>query len=352
MKKLILLLIFTLIGALIYSQRATISMTLMERVAYNRIGKSIVPELNDGLHVVLCGAGSPLPDPKRSGPCVTIIAGTTVVVIDAGTGSGRNLNTMQIPVGQVASLFLTHFHSDHIDGLGELAMLRWVNAANTSPLPVVGPTGVGKVVQGFNLAYAQDAIYRNAHHADVVAPLSGTGMTAIEVPTPRAGEAKIVFEQDGLVVQMFSVDHAPVSPAVGYRFDYKGRSVLLSGDTAKSANLQSMATGVDLLVHEALAPHLVNIMNKAAAGTGNTIVQKITHDILDYHASPVEVAEIAEDVDAGHLLYYHIVPALPLPGLEAAFLRGVSAVYQGPVTVGVDGTTISLPAGSDEIKLH
>jgi ribonuclease Z len=352
MKKLILTLFIALIVVIGYSQRGPISVALLERGLDSLMGVNMIADLEDGLHVVLCGAGSPLPDPNRSGPCVAVVAGSTVLVIDAGTGAGRNLGTMQLPVGEIASVLLTHFHSDHIDGLGELAMMRWVNTANTSPLPVIGPSGVGKVVNGFNLAYSQDAVYRNDHHSDAVAPLSGTGMTAKEVKTPVDGESITVFEKDGLVVTMFSVDHAPVSPAVGYRFDYKGRSLLISGDTDKSSNLQDMAKGIDLLVHEALAPQLVGLMNKTADKKGMSILKKITHDILDYHASPIEVAEIAEAVGAGHLLYYHIVPALPIFGLEAAFVEGVSDIYKGPVTVGVDGTTISLPAGSDDIVLH
>ena len=102
-------------------------------------------------------------------------------------------------------------------------------------------------------------------------------------------------------------------------------------------------------IKAALSPTLVGRMNSAATKTGNQTVAKITHDILDYHTSPVEAAETARDAGVGHLLYYHIVPVLIVPGMEAAFVDGVDEVFSD-YTVGVDGTTFSMPPNSDEIK--
>jgi ribonuclease Z len=279
-----------------------------------------------------------------------VIAGGELYVVDSGSGSSRSLARMRIPQGRVEAVFLTHFHSDHIDGLGELMLQRWANGADESPTPVYGPRGVEQVVEGFNRAYAPDSSYRVAHHGEEVVPRSGAGGLARPFATPTDGEGRVVLEADGLRVTAFRVDHQPVDPAVGYRFDYRGRSILLSGDTQKSYNLRSFAEGVELLVHEALSPQLVALIERAAAGAGRTNIEKITADIVDYHTSPVEAAEIARDVGAKHLLYYHIVPPLPLAPLEEVFLDGVDEVYQGPVTIGRDGTFLSLPADSDAIE--
>ncbi|MCV6615899.1 MAG: MBL fold metallo-hydrolase [Cellvibrionaceae bacterium] len=318
--------------------------------AKQRLGQSLTQGLEDGLHLLLCGAGGPMPDPERSGPCVAVIAGPSLVIVDAGSGGARNLNAMQFPLGEIDAQLLTHYHSDHIDGLGEMALLRWVSSANTAPLPVYGPSGVAEVVQGFNRSYRADAEYRNAHHGDNVAPVSGRGMVARPFIAPQVGELLTVLEQDGLTVSAFAVDHKPVQPAVGYRFDYRGRSLVISGDTAKSTNLEQFAKGVDLLVHEALSRELVGQLNKAAIHNQLPIIEKITTDILDYHASPVEAAESAETAGAKHLLYYHIVPPLLAPGSQAVFLQGVDKAYQGGVTVGIDGTLFSLPANSQAIE--
>ena len=102
-------------------------------------------------------------------------------------------------------------------------------------------------------------------------------------------------------------------------------------------------------MHEALSPELVMAMNTAAKNTDNAIMAKITIDILDYHASPVEAAEVARDAGVGHLLYYHIVPVLILPGMEAAWLDGVEDIFSD-FTLGEDGTTFTLPPDSKEIR--
>jgi ribonuclease Z len=168
---------------------------------------------------------------------------------------------------------------------------------------------------------------------------------------PADGESTVVLEDGGLTVTAFRVDHTPVHPAVGYRFDYRGRSALVSGDTAKSATVERYAEGVDLLVHEALSPDLVAVMTRAAARAGATRIEQITRDIVDYHTTPVEAAEIARAAGVGHLLFHHIVPPLPIAPLRDAFVAGVAGIYDGPVTVGRDGTFVTLPAGSDAIEL-
>ncbi len=340
--------ILAVVFVIAYSQRATIAERLMERGLEARMGTDTVATLEDGLHLALCGAGGPMPAPNASGPCVAVVAGKRLFVVDSGTDSPRNLGRMGYPIGNVEAAFLTHFHSDHIDGLGELSTLRWAAGDNTSPLPVYGPQGVEKVVDGFNAAYAQDFVYRHEHHGDTVAPMSGAGMTAMPFPKPAMGELTVVYEGDGLKIEMLAVDHSPVEPAVGYRFSYKGRSLLISGDTTKQENIRRFSEGIDLLVHEALAPNLVNMMNAAAKKLGNTIMAKVTHDILDYHASPVEAAETARDAGVGHLLYYHIVPPLIIPGQDLLYLNGAEDIFPD-YTIGQDGVAFSLPANSTEI---
>jgi ribonuclease Z len=336
--------------ALVYGFRAPLALRLVEGVVASNMESSLLDELPDGLHVVLCGAGSPLPDPNRSGPCVAVVAGGSLYVVDAGSGASRMLARLRLPQARVEAVFLTHFHSDHIDGLGELMLQRWAGGAKQSPTPVYGPLGVGRVVEGFDRAYAQDVTYRVAHHGEEVVPRSGAGGRARPFGPPVDGEGRVVFESDDLRITAFRVEHQPVEPAVGYRFDHAGRSVVVSGDTRKSANVAKFAEGVDLLVHEALSTRLVALIGNAAAEAGRENIAKITRDIVDYHTTPVEAAEIARDAKAGALLYYHIVPPLPLAPLEDVFLEGVDEVYHGPHFVGRDGTLLSLPAGSDSIE--
>jgi ribonuclease Z len=342
------ILVVALVG---YQLRTTLMRRMMPSIVERNLTTSLLDELPDGLHVVLCGAGSPLPDPKRSGPCAAVIAGEKLFIVDSGSGSSRMLSRLRIPQGRIDGILLTHFHSDHIDGLGELALLRWGGGSWTTPLYVFGPSGVEQVVAGFNQAYASDTRYRIAHHGSATMPPGGAGMKARAFEPPTPGTSTQIFERNGLVVRAFLVDHAPVKPAVGYRFDYGGRSVVVSGDTKRSPEVARVAAGVDLLVHEALSARLVAVMNQAAVAAGRDNVATITSDIPSYHTTPVEAAELAQSAGVGHLLYYHVVPPLILPGMDAVFLDGTDAAFPGGITLGTDGTRISLPAGSDAIEV-
>ena len=332
-----------------YAFRAPLAVALVQRIAARQLGIDALTELPDGLHVGLCGAGSPFPDERRSGPCTLVVAGKRLFVFDAGAGSARNIGKMGFNHGRIEAIFLTHFHSDHIDGLGELMLQRWVSASNTAPVPVYGPAGVEAIVAGLMQAYAQDQHYRVAHHGEAVMPSSGTGGKALPFATEPTG--RVVLLKDGdLEIVAFSVDHAPVHPAVGYRITYKGRSVVLSGDTKKSAAVAREAMGVDLLVHEALSTPLMVMLGDAAAQAQRPKLKQLFADIVDYHSSPEQAAETAQAAKVGYLLLNHIAPPLPLPGLEKAFLGDAEKRYDGPIRVGADGDFVSLPAGGKQIN--
>lgn len=161
----------------------------------------------------------------------------------------------------------------------------------------------------------------------------------------------VLLKDADLEVVAFNVDHSPVHTAVGYRIQYKGRSVVLSGDTRQSAAVQREAAGVDLLVHEALSPKLVATLSSAAEKAGRTHLKKIFGDIVDYHATPEQAAETARDAKVGYLLFNHIVPVVPpLPGLETAFMGDAGKIYGGPVRLGIDGDFISMLPGIQGVQ--
>ena len=324
-------------------------LSMMGRQVEQNLRADLPSSLPDGLHVLVCGAGGPLPDERRSSACLAVIAGDHVFLVDVGAGASRNLARLGLPPTQIERVFLTHFHSDHIDGLGELATLRWAGGDWDAPLPVHGPEGVAEIASGFNLAYRRDQTYRTAHHGLEVTPPNAAGLSASAFSAPTEGETPVVLAEGDLRVTAFAVDHHPVHPAVGYRIEYKGRSIAISGDTTRSSNLIAAARGVDVLFHEALSRVLVGVINESARKVGNTNMVKITADILDYHASPVEAAESAEETRAGALVVYHVVPPLPAPALERIFVQGMEDAYDGPIELAVDGTFVSLPAGSTDI---
>jgi ribonuclease Z len=332
-------------GGIVFQKR--IGEALFQSAAQALTGRDQLASLEDGLHVGLCGTGSPMPNPQRAGPCNVVIAGGQVFVVDMGENGNRNLNLMGINAARVKALLLTHFHSDHIDGIGPLMLFNWTRGASTAPLPVYGPEGVEQVVAGFNAAYALDHSYRIAHHGEKVVPSSGGGAEAR--PFVINGNSAVILQGGGLTVTAFAVDHDPIKPAVGYRFDYKGRSACISGDTAKSANLIATCKGADLIVHDALQPRMVKDIEAAFAAQGNANTAKIFHDIQDYHATPEQAAESARDAGARMLVLSHLVPPLPYAYLYPAFLGDAPARFDGAIVVGEDGMLFSLPPESEKI---
>ena len=329
--------------------RGRIATTAMEKLYVKALARTPDEGLPDGLHVGLCGAGGPLPDPARTGPCTAVLAGKRLFVIDAGAGAARNLALMNLPPARIEAVFLTHYHSDHIDGLGEVMLQRWAGSGSATPVPVHGPLGVSQVVEGFMSAYRMDQGYRTTHHGAGVVPPSGFGGAALPFTAAADQPDLVLIDEPDLKVTAFPVTHDPVSPAVGYAFTYKGRRVVISGDTAPSARVEAAAKGADLLVHEALSPELTAIQQRAAQTAGRARVAKIFSDIPGYHTSPEQAADLAQRAGVRYLLLSHIVPALPVAALEGPFLGRSRTLFKGELRIGRDGDVISLPAGSDRI---
>jgi ribonuclease Z len=308
-------------------------------------------KFNEGLYAGLAGSGAPFADNNRAGPCIVVEAGNHLYIVDTGEGSARNVALMGFDIGKTEAILLTHFHSDHIADLGEFMLQRWAGGSNAKPVDVIGPEGVEKVVEGFNRAYELDAGYRVAHHGPEIVPPSGAGGKACPFSlTADPDAAVVVLDKDGLKITAFKVNHAPVSPAVGYRFDYKGRSLVISGDTVPCDSLKKQSQGVDVLFHEALQPSMIKMIHDQSGLSPSPSIAKITADIPNYHTSPEDAAKIAGEAGVKHLVLYHILPPLP-PVLNSMFLGDAGKYYNGPITIGEDGMFVSLPAGSDKISI-
>jgi ribonuclease Z len=307
-----------------------------------RVDRSILT--SPDLHVVLCGTGSPLADADRAGACTAIVAGGQIYLVDVGPGSWERVDLANLPTDAVRTVLLTHFHSDHIGDLGEATTQSWI-AGRAQPLDVYGPPGVARVVDGFQQAYAQDAAYRVSHHGADFLPPAGATAIAHEVALPQsATDEVVVIDRDGLRVTMFPVDHRPVAPAVGYRFDYHGRSVVVSGDTAPSPVLEQHAKDADILVHEALQPAMVLRAATIADGLGMTRLAKLARDIPAYHTTPAQAVTIARNAGVQHLVLTHLVPGPPNRLAKRIFMEGVPQDYAGEITLGEDGMHFQLAA--------
>ncbi|REJ74072.1 MAG: MBL fold metallo-hydrolase [Acidobacteria bacterium] len=291
------------------------------------------------LRVFVCGSASPLGAQPEA--CVAVIAGGRIFLVDIGGGTGANLALGGIPLEHLRGVFLTHFHSDHISGLGDVNLASWV-AGRSDALTVYGGGGVERVVAGFNEAYALDRRYRTEHHgAEMLPPATGP-MQA------KAVEPGVVLEHDGVKVTAFEVDHDPIAPALGYRFDYRGRSVVVSGDTVKTDGLIAAAKGADLLLHDAMALPVVQLLAAARAETGPPRLAKLLQDIQTYHAPVADVVAAAEAAQVRKLVLYHLVPAAVNPMVQAAFRQGLPEGAE----IAADGQLYELPADSEAIEMR
>jgi len=298
------------------------------------------PTTNGGeseLKVVLLGTmGGPTFSPERLGISTLVIAGDERLLFDAGRNLTTGLARLNINPASVTRVFLTHLHSDHVVSLPELLLFPWASQGRAVPLQVWGPTGTRAMMEHLQEAFAFDIHVRR----DVDERFSPEGIRVLATDI-REG---VVYEANGVKVTAFLVDHAPVEPAFGFRVDYRGRSVALSGDTKPSDSLVKASQGVDVLVHEVGGwkqdPNLAGSPDDRFPGSAQTRRQVRT--IRNHHTDGAEAGSIFERVKPRLAVFSHY-NADP-----ASTLRLVRQVYSGPVEFGEDlmaidiGNTISV----------
>ncbi|MBY9015669.1 MAG: MBL fold metallo-hydrolase [Candidatus Lokiarchaeota archaeon] len=290
---------------------------------------------DDSIRIFLIGSGGPFNNEVRLASCIAVIAGGEFFLIDIGPGTSRIIDIMRLPIPHLSKILLTHFHSDHIGDLGEANMMSWANG-RTKALEVYGPEGVEKVVNGFIMAYEHDTGYRVAHHGkDIMLPEAGTPISkTIEFSDPN--ERILCFGTNGLKVYAFQVDHSPAEPAVGYRIEYKGNAVVITGDTKKTDTLAEHCEGADILFSEAISYDLLNNMIEGLKRNNLTRPAKILKDIQDYHMDPVVAAKVAKEAGVKKLVYVHITPPLTNKATGELYLKGVSEIFDGVIILGRD----------------
>ena len=304
---------------------------------------SQLPE-EDSLTAVVCGSRSPINDPNRAEACILVQAGDQIFIFDTGNGSAQNLHNWNMPWNRFEGIFYTHLHSDHISDIADFHQGTWINGQRSSKQKVFGPEGVQLLTDGIELAYTKDYFFRNEHHGDVIAPLNIVGFDTHTVNLNNP----VLIDNEDLKITAYSVSHDPVDPALGYRIDYKGRSISISGDTIYDKNLVNNSKDADVLFHESMSLEILDLINANAKATGNMVAEIVTVDILDYHTPILEVVKAAKEANVKHLVFYHHLPAPRNQIMEDVMYRGVDEIMQ-EWTASNDGTMIILPIDSEEI---
>ncbi len=254
-------------------------------------GDSLLKSLSaDNLKVILLGSGvGPRIDLLQFGPSILIEAGKQRLLFDCGRGATMRMAQMGIPHGSISRLFLTHLHSDHVLQIPDLLLTGWVGGGRNIPLEVWGPEGTSDMMDHLLHAFEFDIKMRR----DVDEKMPGDG---IRVMSHNIREG-IVYNKQGIKVTAFLVDHSPVTPAFGYRIDYKGYSVVLSGDTRVSENLIRFAKGTDVLIHEVLDAETLKNWFPANPNAAAAILSK--------HTTPEQAGEVFSRVKPRLAVYSH-----------------------------------------------
>ena len=344
LKYLSIILVISIITIFILLRQPTFQDRLLESAIENMAAPSSYLPEEDALTAVVCGSRAPINDPARAETCILIQAGKDIFIFDTGGGSIANLNNWNTPWNKVKTIFYTHLHSDHIADIAEFHLMTWIAGLRDSKQKVYGPEGVQMLTDGIELAYTKDYFFRNEHHGNTIASLDVAGFDTktIDLSNP------VLLDDGNLKITAYSVSHDPVDPALGYRIDYKGRSISISGDTVYDKNLVTNSKDVDVLFHESMSLELLDLINKQAKKTNNYLMDKITIDILDYHTPILDVVKAANEANVKHLVFYHHLPAPRNQLMEDIMYRGVDEIRDG-WTASHDGTMVILPIDSTEI---
>lgn len=306
----------------------TVIISLFVLISFGQIktNKDSLQVNTSTIKVTLLGTGTPQPIMERFGSSILVQAGRENLLFDAGRGCLQRLRQINISYDKINALFLTHLHSDHIVGLPDLWLTGWLVSRRMIPMSVFGPTGTDEMLKNLQKAFAFDIRMRVE---DDKRSEEGSKFLVKEI------QQGVIYEKNGVKVIAFEVDHYPVVPAFGYRIEYNGHSVVLSGDTRYSENVIKFAKGADLLIHEvAIAPDTLSKSDPQ-------------YNILMHHTTPEQAAKVFREVHPKLAVYSHIVKIHGLT--EEDIMKKTKANYSGQVIMGEDLMSFSI---SDTVSVN
>lgn len=297
-----------------------------------KAGQDLLNE-KEGITVFTVGTASPMPG-ERVQTGTAIFVNGHFFMFDVGDGVVQKAENIGLPLDKLDGIFITHWHSDHMIDLPSLISRSWLLGRNNE-VHLYGPDGTDTINQSINQFLHIENKHRVDHHGHEIMDLSKAGAIPHEFKNVQ-GEREVVYQQDGITITAFDVNHEPIEPAVGYAIEYNGKKVVISGDTKKNDLVMEMAKDADLLLHEVLLVSLLKELSMAITETGNARNAKIITDIQDYHTSPAEIAEIAVKANVKRLVLHHFAPPPDFRVVKKLYENEMKS-YDGPIHFANDG---------------
>lgn len=287
----------------------------------------------DGIVVVTVGTATPLPGERAQTGTAVFINGH-FFMFDIGAGVVQKSENIGLPLTQLDGIFFTHYHSDHMMDLPNMISRSWV-MGRTGDLHIYGPDSLTTIVNTANSFLTIENEYRLDHHGPEVMDITKAKGIPHEYHIEQ-NSSVVVFQKDGITITAFDVNHEPIEPAVGYMIEYKGKKVIISGDTKRNELLEKMAQDCDLLIHEVMLMSFQKILEEKLIEAGMDREAKIIYDIQDYHTSTAEVAALAQRANVKKLVLNHLAPAPDNVFIKNMYLNELKG-FDGSIHLANDG---------------
>jgi ribonuclease BN (tRNA processing enzyme) len=272
--------------------------------------------------IFLGSGGGPRPRRASSAPAQVILVNGVPYVVDCGDGVARQLVSAGVALPALRHIFITHHHSDHNADYGNLILLAWASGLRTR-VDAWGPPPLQKMTRLFLEMNDYDITTRTADEGRVpLAPL---------VHAHELNGGGIVMQDEHVKVTSTLVAHPPVVPAFAFRFDTADKSIVISGDTARSENLVALAKGADILVHEAM---FVPAVDRLVATVPNASTLK--KHIVESHTAVEDCGRVAESAGVTTLVLSHRVPSDDPAVTDQMWIDAARAHFRGTVVIAKD----------------
>ncbi|MFN3892545.1 MAG: MBL fold metallo-hydrolase [Beijerinckiaceae bacterium] len=288
-------------------------------------GAKQLPSVPDhGAHLVLLGTvAGPVLHPLRMMSSQAVVADGAIYLFDCGYGALTRFAAAGLRLADVRAVFITHHHSDHNADYANIIHLAWIQGMTRS-MPVFGPPPMRRI---HNAAI-------EFHHEDFDIRIRATGRTPPSecFSVSEISSAGVVFEDENVCVSAALVDHPPFAHAFGFRVDAKHRSIVMSGDTAPCEALVELATGADLLLHEAMYEPGIDAMLAARP----YVPPGLRSFLVNGHTSAQDCGRIAARAGVKTLALTHLLPSDEGLVTEDIWRDEARRHFSGRIVVGQD----------------